>query len=279
LKTKNLAIYNPKVAAAEYARWACNLYNGCPHQCEYCYCKRGILGATMGGALPEIKKQLGGTKEKAFEIFCKELKANADQIRREGGLFFSFSTDPMVAAELPLTARCIEQCFMLSVPVVILTKAVLWWYNSRTFHDLLMHYRHLIAIGFTLTGHDELESCAASNDERINLMALLSGAGFKIWASIEPIIDPLASLASIRMVESYCQHFKIELRSGVKKDYYDDVDLNALFLSIDRYAEQNPQTQYFKTFYFKDSFVKRLGLDRSTFQAPFVDRNFSLFDV
>lgn len=37
------AIYQPKGAAREYSAWACNLYNGCSNQCDYCYCKRGVL--------------------------------------------------------------------------------------------------------------------------------------------------------------------------------------------------------------------------------------------
>ena len=96
MKTKNLAIYQPNGAAAEYSAWACNLYNGCTHRCSYCYCRRGILAHTIGGDVPVIKKQLGGTPEKAFTIFSKELMTYREQIIADGGLFFSFSTDPML---------------------------------------------------------------------------------------------------------------------------------------------------------------------------------------
>lgn len=268
MKTKNLAIYNPKGAAAEYAKWACNLYVGCPHQCDYCYCRSGFMGSTLGGPVPEVKKILGGDEDKAFQIFCKELDKYADQIRTQGGLFFSFSTDPMVFAELPLTYRCIERCFMLSVPVVILTKATQWWYQSATLRELFCHYRHLLAIGFTLTGHDEMETCAATNMRRISLMAKLKEQWFKTWASIEPIIDPLASLSMIREAEPFCDHFKVGLRSGVKKSYYKDEDLAAMFVSMER--------NNYRDTYLKDSFVKRLGIARDSLASPFVDKDYKL---
>ncbi len=37
------ALYQPSGKAAEYSAWACNFYTGCSNDCEYCYCKRGVL--------------------------------------------------------------------------------------------------------------------------------------------------------------------------------------------------------------------------------------------
>lgn len=37
------AIYNPKGKAGEYSEWACNFYTGCSNNCQYCYCKRGVM--------------------------------------------------------------------------------------------------------------------------------------------------------------------------------------------------------------------------------------------
>nr|WP_288282300.1 hypothetical protein [uncultured Prevotella sp.] len=88
-KTKNLAIYRPNGAAAEYSTWACNLYNGCSHSCTYCYCKRGVFGHTLGKDVPEIKALLGGDPKKAYHLFCQELDKYRDQITADGGLFFS----------------------------------------------------------------------------------------------------------------------------------------------------------------------------------------------
>ena len=50
------ALYTPKGAAMEYGRIGCNFYTGCPHECEYCYLKRGITGKALGGTEVRLKK-------------------------------------------------------------------------------------------------------------------------------------------------------------------------------------------------------------------------------
>ena len=69
------AIYSPKGKAGEYAEYACNFYVGCSNGCEYCYCKKGILAATMGGNSPTLKKCFKDEYH-ALEVFEKELKTN-----------------------------------------------------------------------------------------------------------------------------------------------------------------------------------------------------------
>ena len=41
IKINGKAIYTTKGAAREYGRVGCNFYTGCPHECSYCYLKRG----------------------------------------------------------------------------------------------------------------------------------------------------------------------------------------------------------------------------------------------
>ena len=67
----NKCIYKPEGKAGEYSEWACNLYNGCTNECDYCYLKRGITQAVLGVSTPVVKKTLGGTPERAYKIFCK----------------------------------------------------------------------------------------------------------------------------------------------------------------------------------------------------------------
>ena len=40
------AIYEPSGKAAEYSNWACNLYNGCPHSCTYCFNDHNIMAGS-----------------------------------------------------------------------------------------------------------------------------------------------------------------------------------------------------------------------------------------
>ena len=64
------AIYTPKGAALEYGRTGCNFYTGCPHECEYCYLKRGITGKALGGTEVRLKKCFKDEKH-ALQVFCK----------------------------------------------------------------------------------------------------------------------------------------------------------------------------------------------------------------
>jgi DNA repair photolyase len=61
----------------------------------------------------------------------------------------------------------------------------------------LEKYKRLVAVGWTLTGVDSAEPNASPNAERIEAMRKLHEAGFKVWASIEPIIDFDSSLTMI----------------------------------------------------------------------------------
>lgn len=49
------AIYEPSGKTAEYSNWACNLYNGCPHSCTYCFNDHNIMAGTLGGNIVSLK--------------------------------------------------------------------------------------------------------------------------------------------------------------------------------------------------------------------------------
>lgn len=102
------AIYNPSGKAGEYAQWACNLYVGCSNNCDYCYCKKGVLSSAMGQPKATLKKCFHDEND-AFLIFIKELEKNADAIRHDGGLFFSFSTDPCLPETIGFTLTGMDE--------------------------------------------------------------------------------------------------------------------------------------------------------------------------
>ena len=221
------AIYQPKGAAREYSAWACNLYNGCTNQCDYCYCKRGVLSYTLGLSKPVLKKTVGKDDKEAFETFKRELAMYKDNIINDGtGLFFSFSTDPMLLEELPLTTLCVNECVKNDVPVQILTKKSYWVHSNIDFMNYLFsNWYDKVKIGFTLTGHDELEPYADSSLSRILECCYLIQNGVDTFVSLEPIVSFEDSLRMIKnFIHNYCfpNEFRIGLMSGVdKKTYYD----------------------------------------------------------
>ncbi len=245
---KGKALYQPEGKAAEYNRWAANFYTGCRHNCDYCYLKRGSLAATWD-TVPHLKKCFKDERD-AYEVFKKGLLDNRLRVRAEGGVFFSFSTDPCDRDTFWLTRRAALLCFDCDVPVTILTKSACWvggncggdveeeLFGDRDDRDIFSPVvnRGILAVGFTLTGHDSMEPGASSNLARIKAMAYLKGFGIHTFASIEPVIDTKASLLMIEQAAPFCDLFKIGLRSGVPKDYYDKkLDDGDDFVSLEQF--------------------------------------------
>lgn len=229
MKTFNgKAIYQPAGKAKEYAQWACNFYVGCSNGCTYCYLKKGIGKSVLGGDKPTLKKCFKD-EENALEVFEKELLQNIDELHKYG-LFFSFTTDPMLPETIMLIRNAVWLCLKNHVPVKILTKnasvAIKYSIVYNAFNNMLMNfqgYDRKIAFGFTLTGHDELEPGASTNAERIEAMKKLHDAGFRTFASIEPVIDFESSYRMIYATKDICDLYKIGLASGQKVDrgYYE----------------------------------------------------------
>ena len=241
------ALYSPKGAALEYAAVGCNFYKGCPHSCEYCYLKRGVLSHSLGGT--EVKLKACFKDEiHAMKVFVKELEANIDYIR-QSGVFFSFTTDPMVEETRALTLSAVMECLAHDVTVKILTKDSSFLYDKKFvgFADGLNEtMRKKVAFGFTLTGRDDMEPYASPNGSRIGTMRYLHQMGFKTFASIEPIIDFDSSFRMIQESALFCDHFKIGLRSGVKADYYNPDECAFFIGRVTGLCEKSDFTVYWK---------------------------------
>ena len=213
-------IYKPKGPAGEYSTWACNLYNGCSHQCSYCYRKRGLLSHALGGNMPTLQKKAGESIGQAASTFLKELLGKKEQIIADGGIFFSFTTDPMLQETIEGTMACTELALRSGVPVQILTKAT-WWIDNPGIVETLYEFRGLVRVGFTLTGHDELEPFAPANEERIQTMQYLTDCHIPVFASVEPVIDFASSLKMILDIADFCQDIRIGLLSPYSAKRYD----------------------------------------------------------
>lgn len=258
------AIYNPSGKAGEYSYWACNFFTGCSNGCDYCYCKKGILAKAMGGDVPVLKKCFK-SEEHALDVFEKEIFANKEALK-EHGLFFSFTTDPMLPETIALTQDAIGKAQYYGIPCKILTKVATW--VDEVVEDDARHNDHrkdLIAYGFTLTGWDSREPNASTNAERIEAMKKLHDAGFKTWASIEPIIDLDSSLKMIQQTIGSCDLYKVGLMSGKK---YDWRELRGFMLAC---------TPLDGKFYFKDSFVRQASLERANLPSNCVGRDYNIF--
>ena len=242
---KGKALYTTKGAAREYGRIGCNFYTGCPHECTYCYLKRGAPSKQLGGNKVRLKacfKDVGD----AADTLRRELDKHLEQCQRYG-IFLSFTTDPLIDETRGLTMMAMTEAVWRDIPVRVLTK------NSTYIYDEVMmaylehiQYRNLIHFGFTLTGHDEMEPRANTNQDRIMAMQRMHLMGFSTFASIEPVITWEAAERMVCESLSCCDHYKLGLRSGVKKDYYDITESGAAIERIVRTVEAHGKTIYLK---------------------------------
>ena len=251
-------IKSPRGAAAEYAKHSFSAYKRCTNACEYCYLNRGVLSKALGTGAPELRSCFTSEDDVARK-FERELKAHKEQLIADRGIFFSFITDPCLLETISLTRRCAIMAMENNVPVTLLTKMAQWTFGISSF-DMLDVGKEtgLLCIGFTLTGHDELEPNADSNEARILAMKLLHEQGIKTFASIEPIIDFDSSLKMIEKTIDFCDMYRIGLRSGVKADYYDNEKLCFFIGQIEGLIELKHSNA---KVYWKESVRERVSFD------------------
>jgi len=260
---KGKAIYNPSGKAGEYSYWACNFYTGCSNDCEYCYLKRGVMARTWSKK-PKLKACFRDEFH-ALEVFEKELEKNLD-VLREHGLLITFTSDPFLPETIQLTFETINIAINNNVPIKLLSKRADWWSEWYAYANMFVDKQHLLAFGFTLTGHDELEPGASPNKARIRLMEKLHNAGFKTWASIEPVIDFASSLQMIAETDDFCDLYKIGLKSGSYHSEEDVYNFTVMAMAMTH-----------SPIYFKDSLVEQAGIPRESLPTPCVGRDYNIF--
>lgn len=260
-------LYTPSGKAREYSEFACNFYIGCSNQCEYCFLKKGITKKVLGGSTPQLKKGL--TEDSAIKIFEKEVNSNLKELQR-AGILMSFTTDPMLNETIDLTLYALKIANNLDIPFKILTKTGIASYSIiENFCYKNKLNKDIISIGWTLTGHDDLEPYASDHRHRIRALYSAHMYGFKTFISFEPIIDFESTFKYVQLELPYVDLMKFGLLAGgkfVKSDL-----LN--FMGKINVVIGNSNSKVF----FKDSIIKLSGIDRSELNDHYVDMNYNIF--
>ena len=261
---KGALIYQPQGAAGEYAKWAINLYHGCSNGCTYCYNRRGVLSHVFGDK-PELAAPIIKLREKLLNMHMKYrgitareniyssavfihgvlaaqrliltdlAKIGEDKIRKDGGIFFSFTCDPFdsyLANNNNITQWMLHTLVTSQIPVTILTKNVDWLYTKgweltltrspNAWPEYVENLPHCLTIGFTITGKDELEPNAPSTEKRIEALRKLHDEyKIKTFVSLEPIIDLHSASDVIKETYKITDEIRIGAQSPIKKDRYD----------------------------------------------------------
>lgn len=227
-------LYTPGGAAREYAAVGCNFYRGCPFQCSYCYNRKGLTCKVNGlpyAQLEDSFAKLSNRPKKYRDMSAEDyaltvFKREVDKWLRhllEHGIFFSFSTDPLSPDTASLTVKSAFYAAQKGIHVKVLTKNA--GATSAIFRPFLNNsYNSRIAIGFTLTGRDDIEPHAPGNAERIETLKLLHQWGLKTFVSIEPIVDFDSSMRMIEATAGFADQHLIGLMSSRKANGFDPYD-------------------------------------------------------
>lgn len=197
-------LYEPRGRAREYAALACNIYKGCNHGCTYCFAP-GALHITK-----EEFSQPAPRSEQFVALLEKELAKRDKKGIEPSNVLLCFTCDPYqeIDADLRLTQRTINLLHRWGYRVTVLTKG-----GTKALRDL-----HLFGRGdrfaTTLTFLDPEKSRlwepeAALPFDRIQAIQQFAAVGIMTWVSLEPVIEPLASLEIIKAVAPWVEAFKV----------------------------------------------------------------------
>ena len=262
----NKAIYMPRGAAGEYAKYACNFYKGCSNGCEYCYLKKGVLAHGLGGDRPTLKacfRDFEDAAEKYSTELCNIINTDADINKH--GIFFTFTSDPCLRDTLDLNFSIMyATMYLFGIPVTMLTKRADWIDTEQGRYVLKRlclnpEIKPLFNVGFTLTGMDDLEPNASTNTERIEAMRRIHNMGFRTWASVEPVIDIEASKRCIAATLGCCDEYRIGLLNGGKRGYTKE-DVQKFVCWVENAVQRTKNKVYWK-----ESVHKFIGTERSEY--------------
>lgn len=233
---KGKCLYTPGGAAREYAAVGCNFYRGCPFQCSYCYNRKGLTAKVNGLSYALLEDGFSKPSHRpkkyqdmvatdyALTVFKGEVEKWLDHLLQYG-IFFSFSTDPLSPDAVMLTTSAAFYAAQKGIDVKILTKNA--GATSAIFRPFMNNkFNSHIAIGFTLTGRDDIEPYAPGNAQRIETLKLLHQWGLKTFVSIEPIVDFDSSWKMIEETAGYADQHLIGLMSNRKANGFEPYELS-----------------------------------------------------
>ncbi len=188
-------VYKPTGKALEYAEFALNIYNGCPHGCAYCYA-HGIARKTVD----EFRQY------KAREGLLKALNRQLQSAEFAGKtIHLCFMCDPFPydTSDHSLTLASIREIHNAGANVQLLTKGAP---GDELFSILKAGDK--FGVSATCMETKAVEPYAAPMVRRLNILARAKMAGIQTFVSCEPVIDMKFIEALVKYVE-YIDEFRI----------------------------------------------------------------------
>jgi len=194
-------IYKPRGKAREYSPYSLNIYNGCDHNCKYCYVK------TM-----PFRKYITSIDIKPRKNILEKLEKQLKKQEITEQVLLCFMGDPYCKADIEYetTREILKILLRYNIPTAILSKG-----GKRILRDVdLFKKFKKIKVGATLTLLDEKESLeyepnAALPRERIEVLKKLHNEGIKTWVSFEPVIRPLITYQLLELSYPFIDQYKV----------------------------------------------------------------------
>ena len=230
-------IYEPTGKAREYSPLALNIYNGCDHDCSYCYCKRMQYIDFTTNVQP---------RQNLIENLSKEL--NRTQYSNQVLLCFTGDLYCKANDTFKETRSVLMKLWLKNIPVAILSKG-----GKRILQDLdIIKKFKCIKVGATLTCDNNQDSIkyepgAALPSERLETLKILHQNGIKTWISIEPVLFPKQSLNLIEQCLDFVDQFKV----GKLNHIQNSTDWHKFLINSVTLLRKNN-----KQFYIKDDLAK-----------------------
>jgi len=233
-------IYEPRGAAREYGELALNIYTGCPHRCYYCFAPNVL----------HRQKEIFHTEVYPRENIVEETQRQLEREQITGKLIhLCFTCDPYPAGrDTTVTREIIKLLKDHGNSVQILTKGS----GIRDF-DLLDESDHY---GITLSCSEKTAAFAEPNANppmsRLNDLLVAKSRGIRTWVSFEPVLEPSAIFATIRLYHEWIDMVKIG-----KLNYHPlDIDWTSFAQNAIKLCESRGLA-----YYIKDSLRKEMQKD------------------
>jgi len=169
-------------SGVEWTDYNANIYNGCAHNCKYCYARL----MTKRFEPDPLDWRDVKMVENAVELARRDIRT-----LRPARIMFCSITDPYqpIEAVTGLARKVLEILLGSPFHVLILTKSPL---VTRDY-DLIRGHRN-VEVGFTITSLEDIpfwELYAPGNTRRIEALKKVHEIGVKTFVSVEPWIPEI----------------------------------------------------------------------------------------
>ena len=198
-------VYVPRGKASEYAELAVNIFEGCDHNCSYCYASK---------MLRKDKEEFHASMIPRAKIL-EDLRHDAKILEGdERKILLCFTCDIYAKGTTKHSSLVTEALTILlehGLNINILTKGGT---RSLRDYDLLLKYKDQVTMGASLVFRNDTDALqhepnAAITSDRCRALYQYYRAGIKTWVSLEPVWSDEDACGIIDITKNFTDSYKI----------------------------------------------------------------------